>query len=216
MGENTVKYPRTPHLPWSDGVNGDDIVSGVPFHHYDRVVVTEKLDGENTTIGRDFIHARSADPRKTKSLGIAKSEASRFQYKIPEELRLVVENIAVVHSIRYNNIPGPLILISAYADVSGTITFWSWAALTAMSTWFELPLPPVLYHGAYNESLVKNCYTGKSMFGGEQEGYVVRSTAPFARRDFGINVCKYVRKDHVSPNSQHWMFGDIKANWSGA
>ena len=55
-------YPRTPHLPWSPGATSDDVrvgdLSGLTGRD---VVVTEKLDGENTTLYRDGLHARSLD-----------------------------------------------------------------------------------------------------------------------------------------------------------
>jgi hypothetical protein len=57
------KYPRTPHLPWSPGRTGDDILLD-SIRHLERlqdVVVTEKRDGENTTLYRDYLHARSLD-----------------------------------------------------------------------------------------------------------------------------------------------------------
>ena len=52
-------YPRTPHLPWSPGATPDDVRAGDPGALRGReVVVTEKLDGENTTLYRDGMHAR--------------------------------------------------------------------------------------------------------------------------------------------------------------
>ncbi|MFE9924807.1 RNA ligase family protein, partial [Streptomyces sp. NPDC005774] len=46
-----VHYPRTPHLPWSPGAASDDIRAGDLSGLRGReVVVTEKLDGENTTL----------------------------------------------------------------------------------------------------------------------------------------------------------------------
>lgn len=59
-----TKYPRTAHLPWSPGATSDDIYQGnlSPFAGK-QVVVTEKMDGENTTLYRDFVHARSIDSR---------------------------------------------------------------------------------------------------------------------------------------------------------
>ena len=50
---NKIKYPKTLHLPWSQGVNSDDRVmkdlSGFEGHP---VVITEKMEGENTTMAR--------------------------------------------------------------------------------------------------------------------------------------------------------------------
>lgn len=64
-----VKYPRTYHLPWSAGVNDDDRTLKDTFNfHGKRVIVTEKMDGENTTVYHDgYIHARSIDGRNHNS-----------------------------------------------------------------------------------------------------------------------------------------------------
>jgi hypothetical protein len=60
-----IKYPRTPHLPWSPGATSDDIYQGNTSYFENKVVVvTEKMDGENTSIYRDFVHARSIDSIK--------------------------------------------------------------------------------------------------------------------------------------------------------
>lgn len=53
-GDEVVKYPKTPHLPFSPGVAEDDIIlpcdgSKLPILSED-VVVTEKLDGGNCSI----------------------------------------------------------------------------------------------------------------------------------------------------------------------
>lgn len=55
-------YPRTPHLPWSPGASADDVrVADLSGFAGIEVVVTEKLDGENTTLYPDGLHARSLD-----------------------------------------------------------------------------------------------------------------------------------------------------------
>lgn len=63
MQTTRTKYPRIPHLPWSPGRLEDDIALD-SIEHLERledVVVTEKLDGENTTLYHDYLHARSVD-----------------------------------------------------------------------------------------------------------------------------------------------------------
>ena len=45
------KYPRTYHVPWSPGTTSDDrLLKSVDQFVGKRVVVTEKMDGENTTM----------------------------------------------------------------------------------------------------------------------------------------------------------------------
>ena len=48
------KYPRTAHVPWSPGATEDDvIIDTVDCFAGREVVVTEKMDGENTTMYKD-------------------------------------------------------------------------------------------------------------------------------------------------------------------
>lgn len=57
-----VKYPRTHHLPWSENITDDDrIMSSLKEFIGTRVIVTEKMDGENTTMYKDTVHAGSVD-----------------------------------------------------------------------------------------------------------------------------------------------------------
>lgn len=56
------KYPRTYHVPWSPGTTSDDrLLKSVDQFVGKCVVVTEKMDGENTTMSKDYVHARSLD-----------------------------------------------------------------------------------------------------------------------------------------------------------
>jgi len=48
-----TKYPRTPHLPWSPGRFQEDVILADSTQFMRKtVVVTEKMDGENTTSSR--------------------------------------------------------------------------------------------------------------------------------------------------------------------
>ena len=64
MNKIIIKYPRTPHLPWSEGITSDDKkIKTLNKFHGRSVIITEKMDGENTTMYRNNIHARSLDSR---------------------------------------------------------------------------------------------------------------------------------------------------------
>lgn len=57
-----TKYPRTYHLPWSKSCTDDDkVLQNINHFIGKEVIVTEKLDGENTSCYKDHIHARSID-----------------------------------------------------------------------------------------------------------------------------------------------------------
>ena len=63
--ERMQKYPRIHHLPWSPGASSDDrVLSSTAQFDGKNVVVTEKVDGENTSIySNGCFHARSIDGR---------------------------------------------------------------------------------------------------------------------------------------------------------
>jgi hypothetical protein len=57
-----VKYPRTYHLPWSPGMTKDDRqIKSIDVFEGKDIVVTLKMDGENTNWYKDYCHARSLE-----------------------------------------------------------------------------------------------------------------------------------------------------------
>ena len=49
------KYPRTFHIPGSPGATSDDkILKSLDHFKGKRVIITEKMDGENTSLYRDY------------------------------------------------------------------------------------------------------------------------------------------------------------------
>jgi hypothetical protein len=87
-----VPYPRTPHLPWSPGASSDDVRVADPAGlRGAEVVVTEKLDGENTTLYRDGLHARSPDSAHHPSRAWVKALQGRIGPAIPPGWRVCGE-----------------------------------------------------------------------------------------------------------------------------
>ena len=100
------KYPRTFHLPWSPGVNRDDqILVGVDYFRGQQVIVTEKLDGENTSMYSDHFHARSLDSRHHPSRAWVKTLHGGIKHEIPSGWRICGENLYARHSIHYRGLP---------------------------------------------------------------------------------------------------------------
>src|SRR5690554_4811700 len=107
------KYPRTRHLPWSPGASHDDLVSReVESFVGQRIIVTEKMDGENTTLYRDHLHARSLDSRHHPSRDWVKALHGRIAHEIPERWRVCGENLYARHSIGYEALPSYFMLFS--------------------------------------------------------------------------------------------------------
>ena len=201
-----VKFPRTPHLPWSPGVSGDDIVASKQRTDVllaAPVVVTEKLDGENTSVGKDFVYARAIVGRKSESLGFARTVAARFQLQIPQNTVLVFENLYAVHSIAYEWEP-MLALIAVYEMRNGQPFVLAWDDVLEWGNRIGQMVAPVLYEGIATPADLKACFTGTSRLGGEQEGYVVRTQQAFPLADYAANVFKWVRPNHVASNAKHW------------
>ena len=80
-----MKYPRTPHLPYSPGLASDDILLASDSHFHGMTVrVSEKLDGENTSLHSDRVHARSQESRHHESRSWIKKFHATVKHLIPE------------------------------------------------------------------------------------------------------------------------------------
>lgn len=192
------KYPRTAHLPWSPGATPDDLRLADPSGFLDReVVVTEKLDGENTTIYTDgSSHARSLDSVAHPSRTRLKALAARLIGAIPPGTRICGENLYARHSLGYDDLLGYFYGFSVWTGER----CWSWDATEALLGELGIPTPRVLYRGLYDKRAIR----GLKVPAHRQEGYVVRWADGFDRSDFGRAVAKWVRPSHVRTDA-HWM-----------
>jgi RNA ligase len=155
-----VKYGRTHHLPWSPGGTDDDRVlhSMSPFEGQ-RVIVTEKMDGENTSMYSDGLHARSVDSKNHPSRNWVKTFHAKIQGDIPDGWRVCGENLFAKHSIGYTSLPSFFLGFSMWHERNVCL---SWDSTLE---WFELlGVTPVrvLYDGLYDEGVIKKCWTSAS------------------------------------------------------
>lgn len=197
-----VKYPRTHHLPWSPGLHSDDrVISSLDAFVGKEVVVTEKMDGENTSMYCDYIHARSVDGRSHPSRAWVKGFWGGIASDIPEGWRVCGENLFAKHSIAYSNLETYFMGFSVWDDRNQCL---GWDETLE---WFELlgirPVP-VLYRGPYDEQLIRNLWDDTKW--SHSEGYVMRVAGPLAYADFRHQVAKFVRQGHVQ-TVKHWMHG---------
>jgi len=207
---NRFKFPRTPHLSWSPGFTSDDIrlKDFSRFEIMREVVVTEKLDGENTTIYSDgYIHARSIDSDNHPSRNWVKRELVSKAYELPEGWRICGENVYAIHSIEYNSLPT---FFFVFAVIDDTNTCLSWDDTKEFVEVLGLQTVPLLYRGHWDEDRIRQCMRRTSSFGTAQEGYVVRNAGSFPMNEYAQNVAKYVRKGHVQTD-EHWT-----KNWKPA
>lgn len=202
-----VKYPRTHHVPWSEGMHDDDrMLDNVTAFEGEDVVATEKMDGENTTLYRDHIHARSVDSGGHPSRSWVKGFWGQICGDIPEGWRVCGENLYAKHSIGYQELPSYFMGFSIWNEKNVCLDWDS------TLEWFKLlgitPVP-VLYRGVFDEKKIRALY--RSQDHATREGYVLRFAGEIPYGDFRRRVGKFVRKDHVTTVS-HWRHAQIVPN----
>jgi hypothetical protein len=198
------KYPRTPHLPYSPGATSDDIFSTANFEGK-KIVITEKMDGENTSLYSNYYHARSIDSKHHESQSWLKNYHFQIAYKIPQGWRLCGENLYAKHSIYYTGLKSYFLLFSIWEDE----LCLSWQDTVDFANELEVSLVPVLYQGEYSDKLVKELLACLDLT--KQEGIVVRLADTFTYSDFGNSVAKWVRKNHVTTDN-HWKQSKLELN----
>jgi hypothetical protein len=203
-----VKYPRTFHLPWSDGVGDNDrVLEDISHFEGKEVVVTVKMDGENTSMYRDYIHARSLDYHRHPTRDYIKGMWATICHDIPEGWRICGENLYAKHSIHYYGLSSYFLVFSIWDKFNVCISYDD-TLIYAQALGLETV--PLLYRGLWDEKLIKGLY--KERFeGNECEGYVVRLAEPFPYAAFKKSCAKYVRKNHITTHG-HWMRERIEVN----
>lgn len=193
-----VKYPRTLHLPWSPGATEDDRVhSDLSSFESEEVVVTEKMDGENTSLYRDHYHARSIDASSHPSQSWTRALHAQIAWQIPEGWRLCGENLYAKHSIEYKSLKSFLLVFSVWDERNRCL---SWDATQEWCALLGLKTVPVLYRGMWDENRIRD---SDRISGLDHEGYVVRVTREFSFSEFRRVVGKFVRRGHVQ-TSHGW------------
>ena len=202
---NAIKYPRTPHLPWSPGASSDDVfLIDTQMFVGKSVVITEKMDGENTTLYPDHLHARSLDSRHHPSRTWVKQWHQTLAHDIPQGWRICGENLYAQHSVSYTQLDSYFYGFSLW-NAQNICLSWAetceWFALLGICT------PTVLYQGLWDEAECRRLQVDTQVM----EGYVVRLTERFAYAEFATSVAKWVRAQHVQ-TTQHWMFAEVVPN----
>lgn len=204
--ERRYKYPRTPHLPFSPGATNDDKVLRSMSHFVGHeVVVTIKKDGENTTIARDYSHARSVSSGDHESRSWLKRFRGEIAHNIPEGIRICGENLYARHSIAYDDLPSYFLGFSVW---DGNICL-PWIETLVYFEMLGIYPVPVIYKGIWDEALLREL--ASKLDTEKQEGFVVRFAVGFKYDEFSIRVAKWVRGGHVQTDD-HWMFQKVVPN----
>jgi hypothetical protein len=205
-----VKFPRTYHFPWSPNLHNDDrMLSSLHGLEGEEVVATIKMDGENTSMYRDYIHARSVDSKNHESRNWVKGLHGKIGYEIPDMWRVCGENLYAEHSIAYNKLTSYFQVFSIW-DHHNTCLSWDdtveWASLLGLDTVYAF------YRGVFDKEAISAAfddYCQGSM--DDVEGYVVRVARSLQYGDYRHRVGKYVRKNHVQTD-EFWMTKPVIKN----
>ena len=217
---NAVKHPRTPHLPWSPGFSGDDIrLADASWLCGTEVIVTEKMDGENTSLYGcpSGYHARSLDSRHHPSQSWCKHLHSLIWKDIPAGWRVCSENLFAKHSIHYISLPSYFLMFSIWNDKNECLSYdetVEWAELLGLS------MVPLIWRGQWPHtgSKVDKAPTAAELIKSLEpkdtslhEGYVVRRASKFSFSEFATSMAKWVRPGHVQTD-EHWKEQAIVPN----
>lgn len=213
---NYYKYPRTFHLPYSPKRGSDDKVliddSNFEGKH---VVVMEKMDGENTTLYHNHLHARSLDSTKDES----HRWLERFRNSILAQLnqypsldtnwRICGENLFYKHTVFYQDLKSIFLGYSIWLEdkSEGQNESLSWFETISIFDKIGVSYPSVIYEGIYDkQAILENFEDYKGKKNRQVEGFVIRLKDSFLYEDFSKSVAKYVCDDFEITSSKHWRY----------
>ena len=171
----------------------------------DDLLITEKMDGENTTIHSAGTHARSPDSRYHPSRDWLKAFAAGISPQLADDERIVGENLYAQHSLGYDALPSYFMGFSLI--VGNEIQPWD----ATLLRFEELGITPVttLYRGAFTQGLFERFASQLDLT--KQEGFVARVVAGYSETEMPLRMGKYVRANHVQ-SEIHWMKSEITPN----
>jgi len=202
-----VKYPRTYHLPWSPGMNRDDrMMTDTNVFRGQKIMICEKLDGENTSCYTDRVTARSLETSSHPSRDWVKNLWAQFGYNIPVGWRVCGENMYAKHAIHYTKAQGNALetyfyMFSIWDDKNMCL---SWDETLEWAELLGLTLVPVFYEGLYDIDVITELNHKMELTKDLFEGYVIRLAREYHYSEFRDVCGKYVRKNHVQNNHGHW------------
>lgn len=216
---DSPKYNRTLHLPWSKGATNDDKIAAFvdDLLNVD-IVLTEKMDGSNTSleVGGCFARTHSGPPSHASFDGLKALHAT-IKHKIPEQYQLFGEWCYALHSITYQELPSYFLMFNVRRLSPELNDLWlSWEEVELWAEEIGVATVPVLFKGQCAsekelKELVESLMIQPSHCGGIREGVVARIQKPFYDYNFSKCVMKCVRANHVQ-TSEHWKDQEIIKN----
>lgn len=210
-----IKYPRTYHFPFSPNLQNDDRkYENVDFFNGKKVVTTLKMDGENCSMYRNYIHARSLDSRHHPSRDWVKAFHGSICYDIPDNWRICGESMYAEHSIHYNNLESYFLAFSIWDD---TNTCLNWEETVTWCRLLGIAMVPVLCEFEWQDAETARALIEEKLQEYAKtnddpiEGYVVRLADDISYKDYRRSYAKCVRQGHVQTD-EFWMTKPVVAN----
>lgn len=203
-----VKYPKTPHVPWSIGTSDDKTLKTDEQFRGRNVVVTLKMDGENTSIYNDGMHARSLESANHPSQSWVKKLAGEIGYKLGYDWRVCGENLYAKHTVKYDSLESYFMVFSIWHEE----LCLSWKKTEEQCERLGLITTPVIYQGPYDPTLILMAY---EPYAEENEGYVIRVEDEFLYKDFDKSVAKFVNSEFrqtLKESTIHWASAQVIPN----
>jgi hypothetical protein len=217
------KYPRTYHIKGSPGTNNDDRISkNIRMICSGEIVMTEKLDGSNTSISKHGVYGRSrVAPSKNPWDDWMKPLWNTIKNDLGE-FELCGENMYGIHSIEYSNLNSHF-YVFGIRDTERD-AWLSWDEVEFYANMLDLPTVPVLFK---SESTFKcepefilekvlnfvaqpSTLSDEKHFITPKEGVVTRIRGEFPNDMFFNSIFKWVRKGHVKTD-KHWSKNWVRA-----
>jgi len=196
---DAIKYPKTFHFDFSASLQNDDRrLESIEHFIGKQVVVSEKMDGENSNIYTDYFHPRSIIDDGHPSRSWLKGYVSKFQYLIPKRWRVCGENMYAKHSIYYDQLESFFYVFGIYNDKNICL---SWEYIVFLCNQWNIVPVPVLYEGIFDYEKIKSIY--ESLNYEKQEGIVCRIAHSFHYDDYNKVTAKAVRPLHIQTD-EHW------------
>lgn len=205
---DTEKYPKTLHFPFSPGTHSDDrIARDVDGLVGVEIVVTEKLDGENTCLNKFGVFARShAAPTRNPWAAYLKPFWECVRRDLGE-LEVFGESLYAVHSIAYTGLDSHFYVFAVREG-----RHWlSWDDVAAYAGALGLPTVPVLFRGTVEANEIRpliealacrtSALSDPDLGLSEREGVIARVTRAFDNEAFPESVFKWVRRGHVQTDT---------------
>lgn len=203
-----VKYPKTPHVPWSVGTSDDKTLKSDEHLHKMDVIVTLKMDGENTSIYTDSMHARSLESANHPSQSWVKKLAGDIGYRIPIGYRICGENLYAKHTIPYNDLSTYFMVFSIWRGERCL----SWYNTNIIVKKLSLETVPPIYEGLYDAKAIQKAFEPYKQ---THEGYVIRNYKAFDYKEFDKNVAKFVNPEFrqtLKESTIHWASAPVIPN----